>query len=261
MVVETNEEIGIVDYLIEQKKSGRIRYLGFSAHGSAETIARFIAWGKARSNPVAFDFAQIQLNYLDWTLQNAKEKYDILSNQQIPIVVMEPCRGGRLAHFEAPAVALLKAVRPTDTVASWAFRFAKSLPHVQVVLSGMSSLEQLEDNIKTFSDPAPLSEEEQKALSLLSAQLINLVPCTACRYCCEECPQKLDIPLLIALFNEMSFEPSPGINFSLAAIKPEKLPSQCIRCNVCRQVCPQGLDVPDILIKLAQRITDYRGIG
>jgi predicted aldo/keto reductase-like oxidoreductase len=190
----TDKEIGIVDYLLEQKKAGRIKHVGFYAHCRPETLEKFL-----RLHP-CFEFVQIQLNYLDWTLQEAKRKYDIITSCGIPVWVMEPCRGGRLANFNDTTNALLKKIRPHDSIASWAFRWVKSLPNVQIVLSGMSTLEQLRDNVKTFSDDTPLTAEKQNALTEVVKTLVNLVPCTACRYCCEGCPQNLDIPKLIALY-------------------------------------------------------------
>jgi predicted aldo/keto reductase-like oxidoreductase len=243
-----NEDIGILDYLLKQKKAGRIKYLGFSSHGTVETLERFLAW----RNP--FDFAQIQLNYLDWTLQNAKRKYEVLVEHNLPVVVMEPCRGGRLASLNDEATALLKAARPDDSIASWAFRFVKSLPGVQLVLSGMTEMSQLEDNLKTFSDPAPMTAAELDLLQKATASLVNLVPCTACRYCCEGCPQGLDIPRLIALHNELSFEHTWGATGAAKGLKPEELPSNCIACGQCMQVCPQRIEIPDVMTRLSNTI-------
>lgn len=248
----TNEVLGIVDFLLEQKKAGRIRYLGFSAHGRAETIEKFLNWRDC------FDFVQIQLNYLDWTLQNAKRKYEILVERDIPVMVMEPCRGGRLASLDEETNAMLKKARPNDSIASWAFRFVKSLPGVQVVLSGMTHIDQLKDNIKTFSDPTPITEEEIELLRKVVSRLVDLVPCTSCRYCCEGCPNNLDIPMLISLYNEFSFEPSPGLRFTIDALTDEEMPSNCIACGECKKLCPQEIDVPVIMKKLSEAISNFR---
>jgi predicted aldo/keto reductase-like oxidoreductase len=249
----TNEEAGVVSYLLDQKKKGRIRHLGFSCHGSAETIEKFLNWKNC------FEFAQIQLNYLDWTLQNAKGKYEVLTEHNIPVIVMEPCRGGKLANFDEKTNGILKQKRPDDSIASWAVRFAASLPNVQVVLSGMSTLEQLQDNLKTFSSPAPMTQAENELVQQVVTSLMNQIPCTACRYCCEECPQKLDIPRLISLFNEVSFEVAPGLDTRLAALKSEELPSNCIACGACKQICPQGIDIPAIMKKLEAAIAARKG--
>jgi predicted aldo/keto reductase-like oxidoreductase len=245
----TDRDIAVIDYLLGEKKKGRIRYLGFSSHGSAETIERFI------NQYPCFDIAQIQLNYLDWVLQNAKRKYEILTEHNIPIIVMEPCRGGRLATLDETSSAMLKNVRPDNSIASWAFRFVKSLPNVLTVLSGMSNLEQMEDNLKTFSGEEPLSEQEEALLEKIRDSLAKLVPCTACRYCCEGCPAALDIPRLVSLYNEMSFDAVPAsIGFSIEALKSEERPSACIGCGSCSRVCPQNIDIPDIMKNLANKI-------
>jgi len=242
----TNEELGVVRYLLEQKKAGRIRHLGFSSHGRPETIEKFI------ETYDCFEFCQIQLNYLDATLQEAKKKYDILTAHNIPVIVMEPVRGGKLADLGEAHNAQLKAARPDDSVASWAFRYLQGLPNVQIVLSGMTTLEQLQDNLKTFASPAPLSGAEQAILDSIVGDLLELVPCTACRYCCEECPQGLNIPKLIALYNEMK-NGSNAVNFVQNGSEDEN-PSRCIGCGACVNICPQGIQVPEIMEKLAEML-------
>jgi len=253
----TNEELGVVDYLLAQKKAGRIRHFGFSAHGRPETIEKFLAWSDSRFPGGCLEIAQIQLNYLDWTLQDARGKYEILTKRGIPVVAMEPCRGGKLASFDEKVNALFKAARPDDSIASWAFRYLKSLPNVQVTLSGMSSLEQLKDNLRNFSEPSSLTDEENAILQKVVASLVDLIPCTACRYCSEECPQKLDIPKLISIYNEAKNGDASVwglLNFTLGAMTEAELPSSCSVCGNCRQVCPQGIDVPDLMRKLAEAI-------
>lgn len=244
----TNEDLGVVDYLLEQKRKGRIRHLGFSSHGRPETIERFLNWRDC------FEFAQIQLNYLDWSLQQAKEKYDLLTRRNIPVVVMEPCRGGRLANLDDKIAAPLKQARPEASLASWAFRFLQALPNVKVVLSGMTTMEQLTDNLKTFSVPCPMQAQEAKLLKTVVSALVSQVPCTGCRYCCEECPQGLDIPRLIALYNEMSYEPTPGLNAALGALTDKQHPANCVGCGACKRICPQGIDIPALMQSLAQAI-------
>ena len=244
----TNEELGVVDYLLEQKKRGRIRHLGLSAHGRAETIEKFL------DKFDCFEFVQIQLNYLDWTLQNAKAKYDLLAQRGIPVIVMEPCRGGKLASLDTQTEQAFKKVRPADSIASWAFRFVKSLPGVLVVLSGMTELNQLKDNIKTFSDPTPISEQETAVIQTAVSKLLDLVPCTACRYCCEACPQGLDIPKLISMYNELSFDNAPMLRSTVQAMKPAELPAACLGCGACAKLCPQGIDIPAIMKKMDEAI-------
>jgi predicted aldo/keto reductase-like oxidoreductase len=251
----TDEELGVVEYLLAQKKAGRIRHLGFSAHARAETIDKFLNWKDC------FEFVQIQLNYLDWTLQDAKRKYEVITNHGIPVIVMEPVRGGRLAALDAKADAMLKRARPNDSLASWAFRFLQSLPNVQVVLSGMSTMEQVVENVRLFSEPEPTTEEEKELLQQVVAALVDLVPCTACRYCCDVCPQGLDIPKLISMYNEASFGNAFILNFTLGAMTEAELPSACLACGDCKALCPQDIDIPDIMERFVEAIANLPKLG
>jgi predicted aldo/keto reductase-like oxidoreductase len=255
----TDEQVGVVEYLLDQKKKGRIRHLGFSSHGRADTIDNFLTWGETKHGG-CFEFVQIQLNYLDWTLQNAQKKYEAITKHGIPVVVMEPCRGGSLAGLNDELTAMLKKERPHDTTASWAFRFLQSLPNVQVVLSGMTKLEQLKDNIETFSKNDPVTETEKELLNKIVKTLVDMIPCTGCRYCCEGCPKELDIPNLITLYNELNFgNPQYSLNETLKVLKKpdeQKSPSACIACRACAKVCPQSIDIPDVLRKFAVELAD-----
>ncbi|QHQ62315.1 oxidoreductase [Anaerocolumna sedimenticola] len=239
----TDEDLGIVEYLLAQKQAGRIRHLGFSAHGRAETIEKFLKWKDC------FEFAQIQLNYMDWFLQDAGRKYEILTNHGIPVIVMEPCRGGKLANLNEKANNLLKKERPNDSIASWAFRYLQSLPNIQTVLSGMTTMEQLKENIDIFSQNNPTTAYENKLLNQVVSTMINLIPCTACRYCCEGCPQGLDIPKLLSMYNESTFDNPSILKFTLDAMKNSELPGACLNCGACKKLCPQNIDIPDILKK------------
>jgi predicted aldo/keto reductase-like oxidoreductase len=251
----TDEDLGVVEYLLVQKKAGRIHHLGFSAHGRAETIDKFLSWKDC------FEFVQIQLNYLDWTLQDAKRKYEVITDHGIPVIVMEPCRGGRLASLNEKADAMLEKARPNDSIASWAFRFLQSLPNVQVVLSGMTTMEQVVENVKLFSDPDPTTEEEKGLLQQAIATMVSLVPCTGCRYCCDACPQGLDIPKLISMYNDASFENPFTLNFTLGAMTEEELPSACLACGACGELCPQDIDIPDIMEKFAETLANRPKMG
>lgn len=251
----TDEEVGVVDYLLAQKKAGRIRHLGFSAHGRADTIDKFLNWRDC------FEFVQIQLNYLDWTLQNGREKYNVITRHGIPVIVMEPVRGGRLAALDDAAETLLKAARPDDSIASWAFRFLQGLPNVQLVLSGMTTMEQIQENVALFSHEDPLSAQEGRLLEQVVDSMISQVPCTACRYCCEACPQGLDIPKLISLYNEARFERPFTLSFNLNGMKPEELPAACIACGACKALCPQDIDIPDVLAKFDKLISSLPPAG
>jgi predicted aldo/keto reductase-like oxidoreductase len=249
----TNEEVGIVPYLLEQKQKGRIKHLGFSAHGRVEIIDKFLNWSKQFGE--CFEVAQIQLNYMDWTLQEAEKKYNIITEHGLSVISMESCRGGRLASLGEKPDALLKKERPNDSIASWAFRFLQSLPNVQVVLSGMTTMEQLKENIMLFSKNDPISTNERKLLDEAIKPLLNLIPCTSCRYCCEGCPKKLDIPKLISMYNEVKDGDNHSwmllLGFTLGAAKESELPLACIGCGECVKLCPQEIDIPDIMEKFA----------
>jgi predicted aldo/keto reductase-like oxidoreductase len=249
----TNEETSVIPYLIEQQKKGRIRHLGFSAHCRPETLETFLHWAEKRFGP-CFEFVQIQLNYLDWTLQEAGKKYDIITKHGLSVITMESCRGGRLVSLGGKGDALLKQRRPHDSVVSWAFRFLQSLPNVQVVLSGMSTIEQARENIALFSKDDPVTEDERKLLDQAVKPLLDLVPCTGCRYCCEGCPQTLDIPKLLSLYNEAKLDEPftwAQLGFTLDAMTKAELPGACIRCGACTKLCPQNIDIPGIMNKFA----------
>ncbi len=240
---------GIIDYFMEQKRLGRIRHLGFSTHAKTGCLKEFLdLYGKD------MEFCQIQLNYLDWTLQDAKGKYDLLCNYNIPVWVMEPVRGGKLAKLDADTEARLKALRPDESVASWGFRFLQGLPNVSMVLSGMSNMEQMQDNIKTFSTEKPLTETELALLFDIAESMKDSVPCTACRYCVEGCPMGLDIPAFLATYNELRVAPSTNAVMHIEFMEENKKPSACIACGKCTHICPQNIDIPGALKDLTARI-------
>lgn len=242
---------GILDYFREQKKKGRIRHLGFSSHAQMECLKTFLD-----TCGDDMEFCQIQLNYLDWTLQDAKSKYELLTQRGIPVWVMEPVRGGRLANLNATEEALLKGLRPEESTAAWCFRFLQEFPNIGMILSGMSSMEQMKDNIKTFSQCSPLSANEQDALFQLAEGMKNSVPCTACRYCCTGCPVGLDIPALLAAYNEIRFAPSINIAMRIESLDKEKQPSACIGCGKCSRICPQNIDIPGSLRDFTEELSD-----
>lgn len=238
----TDPRWGIVEYFLEQKRLGRIRHLGFSSHGSVSNLKEFLdQYGDA------MEFCQIQLNYLDWTLQNAKEKYELLTERNIPVWVMEPVRGGRLAKLDAEDEAKMKAARPEETIPAWAFWFLQGLPNVQMVLSGMSNMEQMKENIATFETRKPLTTVEKQMLLEIAEGMKNSIPCTACRYCCDGCPKGLDIPMLLAAYNELRFAPNLNVSMRLDALPEEKRPSACVGCGKCAKICPQLIDIPSAM--------------
>ena len=241
---------GIVDYFVEQKRLGRIRHLGFSSHGGLDVMRAFL---DARGSDM--EFCQIQLNYLDWTLQNAKAKVELLRERGLPVWVMEPVRGGRLAKLDDAQTAALKALRPQDSIPSWAFRFLQDVPGVSVILSGMSNMEQMQDNVRTFETRSPLSISERQTLLDIAESMKNAVPCTACRYCCEGCPMGLDIPMLLSMLNELRFAPAVNVSMRLEALSADKRPDACVACGKCRQICPQGIDIPQALKELSETVS------
>lgn len=243
---------GIYQYLMEQKKNGRIRHLGFSVHGDYDVMKRFLdAYGKD------MEFCQVQLNYLDWEFQNARAKVELLKEWNIPVWVMEPLRGGKLASLAPEDEAKLKALRPEETIPAWAFRYLQTIPTVTMVLSGMSNQEQMEQNLKTFEENKPLNEQELATLYSIAEGMVKkiVLPCTACHYCTSHCPQGLDIPGLLALYNEHCFTQGGFIApMALRAIPAEKQPSACIGCRSCEAVCPQGIKISEAMADFTAKL-------
>ncbi len=244
----TNEKFGLIPYLQEQKAAGHIRHLGISSHGSPETIDKFLTRYEG-----VFDVVQIQLNYLDWKLQNAKAKYDVITKHGLKVVVMEGIRGGRLAKLPEAGQAILDAAGITESPASLALRWLQTLPGVAVVLSGMSTPEQLSQNLQTFATHNPLPADQCALLSRVADSMLTLVPCTACRYCTDGCPMGLNIPRLMQLYNE---EVNGGgmLTFTRAEDAVGEDPAQCIGCGSCAALCPQSIDIPGIMAKFAEML-------
>ena len=242
---------GIYEYLMKQKENGRIRHLGFSAHGSYEVIKRFLeAYGEH------MEFCQLQINYVDWSFQDAKKKVELLKSYGIPVWVMEPLRGGRLAKLPENAEKQLKELRPDEKIPAWAFRFLQTIPEVTMVLSGMSNYEQMKENIQTFETEKPLSETEMETLlSVADGMLNGTLPCTACHYCVSHCPQGLDIPALLELYNEHNFTGGGFIApMALMAIPKEKHPDACVGCRSCEEVCPQQIKISEAMAKKKKKL-------
>ena len=243
---------GIFDYLTAQKKAGRIRHLGFSAHGSYAVMKRFLeAYGSE------MEFCQIQLNYLDWKFQGAKEKVELLQAYNIPVWVMEPLRGGKLASLAPADEEKLQALRPQEGIPAWAFRFLQSIPAVTVTLSGMSNMEQMQANIRTYETEQPLDENEMQALLGIADAMVGKIalPCTACHYCVSHCPQGLDIPNLLALYNEHCFTDGGFIApMALSAVPEDKRPNSCIGCRSCEAVCPQQIRISEAMADFARKL-------
>ncbi|WP_455139820.1 aldo/keto reductase [Thermophilibacter sp.] len=248
-----NPAHGIMPYLLEQKEAGRIRHLGFSAHGAIPVMERFLdAYGEH------MEFCQIQLNYMDWEFQDARGKVELLRRHGLPVWVMEPVRGGKLASLPEADAEKLRALRPDEKPVAWAFRFVQSVPEVVVTLSGMSDMEQMRENVATFAEDRPLTEAERTALDEVARDLTSqgTVPCTACHYCTSHCPQGLDIPHLLSLYNQLivggsgDFIARMGVN----SLPEDKRPDACIGCGSCAAVCPQQIDIPGTLADFAARL-------
>ena len=238
---------GMLDYFVKQREAGRIRHLGFSSHATADNLAKILdgPYGEVA------EFVQIQLNYLDWSLQDARRKCEIIASHGLPVVVMEPVRGGRLANLDQASHERLQALRPGSSDASWAFRWLMDIPGVKVILSGMSNTDHVRDNVTTFSAPAHLSAAERDVLAELAEGMKSSVPCTACRYCTAGCPAELDIPALIADYNDLKVQVSFNVTMRLESLPEEKRPHACLQCGACSQICPQGIAIPDIMTELA----------
>ena len=250
-----DEKYGIMEYLRKQKEAGRIRHLGFSCHGRYDTLKRFLdTYGDD------LEFCQIQLNYLDWKLQDAKAKVELLNEYKMPIWVMEPLRGGKLASLSDENSEKLKACRPDEKIPAWGFRFLQSIPGVTMILSGMSDMEQLMENAATFAQEKPLTEEEIKVLMEVTDSMLDILPCTACRYCTSHCPKKLDIPTLMSLYNESRFNMTIITQMAVGAMPEDKCPDACIGCKSCEAVCPQMLKISEAMKDFAQKLVQPAGL-
>ena len=243
-----NHEFGIMDYLLKQKENGRIRHLGFSAHGSIAVIKRFLkAYGEH------MEFCQLQINYMDWHFQGAKEKVELIQKAGIPIWVMEPLRGGKLASASDAVTGELQKMRPDESIPAWAFRFLQSVPGITMVLSGMSNMEQLKANIETWQEDKPLTKEEFDTLVRMTDEETAKggLPCTSCHYCISHCPQELPIPDLIALYNEHKVNEGDSLAAAVEKLPEEKRPANCVGCRSCEEVCPQQIKISEVMSEIS----------
>lgn len=241
---------GMYRILQRKKEEGLIRALGFSFHDEPALLERLVT-----EEP--WDFAQIQLNYIDWEATDAKQQYAVLASRGIPVVIMEPVRGGALASLNPEATGMLKKAAPEASTASWALRFAASLPGVLTVLSGMNAPEQLEDNIRTMSDFKPLTDEERTVIAGAAASYLTsgAVPCTGCRYCMD-CPAGVDIPRVFAIYNHYRTQeglPNARVMFDALyrSLSESAQAKHCVACGECLEHCPQGIAVPEFMEKIA----------
>lgn len=242
------EKFKAYDFLLKKREEGRIKNIGFSFHGTIDDLREITAAHK-------WDFAQIQMNYLDWKNQDAKTQYEILTDAGIPVIVMEPVRGGKLADVSPDIEKMFTAARPSATSASWAISFAASFPNVLTVLSGMNSREQLIDNLNTLTDFKPLNKRELQICENAAA-IINksqVIPCTGCDYCAD-CPKGVKISSVFAVFNKLK---SGELDNKTAQAEYDKISvraDSCIACCKCTDHCPQGIDIPD---KMKNLIPEY----
>lgn len=241
----TAEKHGVWEYLTAQKTAGKIRHLGFSFHDTAAVLDDILT-----RHPEA-EFVQLQLNYFDWESESVQSRlcYETAQQHKKPVIVMEPVRGGSLAVLPEKVRQNFLAASKEASMASWALRFAASLPGVMMVLSGMSKKEQMTDNLKTFSDFLPLTQTERELCFSAAKQLreIPTIPCTGCAYCTEDCPQSIAIPkILRALNNYATFGnlDTAKQNYRMA-VKDKGAASDCIGCGACSARCPQHIAVPE----------------
>ncbi len=247
-----DEKYGTLESLKKLKADGKIKHLGFSAHGDIGVINRFLEmYGDY------MEFGQLQINYLDWTFQNGKEKYELLAERNIPVWIMEPLRGGKLAKLSDEDEKTLKRLRPDECIPAWAFRFLQGLPQVKMILSGMSDMAQVADNIKTFENDKPLSPSENDAILKIADAMVkkSSLPCTACRYCTSHCPKGLAIPELIGLYNEHRFTGGGFIApMVVGTLSEDKKPSACVGCRSCEKVCPQQIKISEMMKDFTERL-------
>ena len=239
------------DWGMKKKAEGKIRHFGFSYHGSPELLTEILD-----AHPEV-EFVQIQYNYLDRTnpVVRSQMLYEILHERNIPIIVMEPVRGGMLANLGPEVEAKFKARQPEKSMASWALRFVGSQPGIMTILSGMSSEEQMDDNIRTFTGFEPLAEDELKIINEVTEEILSIpqIGCTACKYCCDGCPMKISIPDVFRTINTLRRYPNDwrSKNFYAGLVQRSGRASDCIACGQCEGVCPQHLPVIELMKEAA----------
>ena len=244
------------DFVKEQKAKGLIKHIGFSFHGSPRLLDQVLT-----EHPEV-EFVQLQLNYLDWENPSvaSRANYEVARKHNVPIVVMEPVKGGTLANPPAEVQKLFKAHHPDLSPASWAIRFAASLDGILTVLSGMSNMEQMKDNISYMKDFQPLDEAEQKIIQQAQRILGNssTIPCTACHYCTEGCPKQIAIPEIFSAMNKRlgNGQLTEAAEDYQKAVQQSGRASDCILCGQCEKVCPQHLRVTDYLKQCAQALEE-----
>ena len=250
----TYEKLDCFNWGIQKKAEGKIKHFGFSFHGTPELLEQVL------DKHPEIEFVQIQLNYADWDnkLVHSGKLYDILLKRNIPMIIMEPVKGGTLANMHPDLEAMFKEANKDASIASWALRFVGSLPGVTTILSGMSNMDQVEDNIKTFVDFKPISEDEQKVINNVVKKMLDtpLIPCTSCRYCCDGCPAKIKIPDVFNAVNTLRKFPNDmrPIFFYNGLTAEVGKASSCYKCGQCEGVCPQHLPIIELLEEAAEKL-------
>ena len=249
------DEYGMWDFVREQKATGRIRNWGFSMHDGPETLDALLT-----AHPDA-DFVQLQVNYLDWDdpVTQSARCMEVAAAHGKPVIIMEPVRGGRLANLPERGAAVLAAADPDASQASWAYRYCLDLPGVLTVLAGASTLEQMQDNMRTFQTRKPLTDEERSAIdgAIAALRSVDLIPCTNCGYCVKDCPEGVKIPIAMNLLNlEKTTEDNEFVKGLYSWQAAEGPASKCIQCGTCEAMCPQSIDIID---HLAEAVEHFEG--
>lgn len=242
------KDLHCVEFLQQMKREGKIKHLGFSFHDTYQVFTQIL-------NDYTWDFVQIQLNYLDWHNQGAEQLYRELERRNLPVMVMEPVRGGYLATIDSERAKPFLELEPQRSIASWAIRWVESLPQVAVVLSGMSDLQQLEDNVATMTNFEPMNEQELAAIDRVVEEIrkVNEIPCTGCRYCMD-CPMGVDIPEIFSIYSQYKIfsKEKAFVQDYEEVVEHGNGAEHCVRCMACTTKCPQMIAIPDKLEMIAK---------